>query len=225
MERWGWSVRDCAQSVRDDNDCPGAYCGIVEFFVLGPLEVRSTGGRIGVGGVKQRSILALLIANRGCVVSTDRIVVDIYGEDAAGGVRRSVQSIVSLLRRDLGDVIIGSGDGYLFDAPRDAVDVTRFEDSVAEGLDVLVDDPLRASVLLRDALGSWRGDPYGDVDGRVVFEAEITRLVELRVVALEARIEADLVCGRHRELVGELEALTVEYPLREGLWALLMLAL
>jgi hypothetical protein len=73
---------------------------VVEFLVLGPIEVRSADGQIRVGGIKQRSILALLIANRGHAVSADRIVDEIYGEDAGGGVRRSVQSIVSLLRRE-----------------------------------------------------------------------------------------------------------------------------
>jgi DNA-binding SARP family transcriptional activator len=88
----------------------------VEFLVLGPIEVRSADGQVRVGGVNQRSILALLIADRGHVVSTDRIVENIYGEDAARGVRRSVQSIVSLVRRHMGDVIVGAGDGYRFDA-------------------------------------------------------------------------------------------------------------
>ncbi|MEA3511665.1 MAG: helix-turn-helix domain-containing protein, partial [Actinomycetota bacterium] len=96
--------------------------------MLGPIEVCSAGSRVRMGGVKQRSILALLIANRGRAVSADRIVDEIYGEDAAGGVRRSVQSIVSLLRRDLGDAIVGTGDGYVFDAPRKAVDACLFDD-------------------------------------------------------------------------------------------------
>ena len=197
----------------------------MEFLVLGPIEVRSADSQIRVGGVKQRSILALLIANRGHAVSADRIVEDVYGEDAASGARRSVQSIVSLLRRDLGDVIVGTGDGYVFDAPRVAVDVCRFEDGVAAGLDIVGDDPERAAALLSSALGLWRGDPYGDVDGRVVFEPEIARLSELRSVALESRVEADLTCGRHRAVLSELEALVVEYPLRERLWGLWMLAL
>lgn len=192
---------------------------------MGPIEVHSAGNPIRVGGVKQRSILALLIANQGRAVSTDRIVEDVYGEAAGGGIRRSVQSTVSLLRRDLGDVIVGTGDGYLFDAPRLAVDAARFEDGVAAGLETLEIDPERAATLLRDALGLWRGDPYADVDGRAVFESEIVRLCELRLVALEARVDADLGCGRHREVLGELEALTAEFPLRERLWGLWMLAL
>ena len=107
---------------------------MVEFRVLGPIEVYSGDSLVHVGGVKQRSILALLIANHGQTVSADRIVDEVYGDDAAVGARRSVQTIVSMLRRDLGDVIVGTRDGYRFDAPRTAVDAYRFEDGVAAGL-------------------------------------------------------------------------------------------
>ena len=198
---------------------------MVEFRVLGPIEVYSGDELVHVGGVKQRSILALLIASRGQVVSADRIVDEVYGDDAAAGARRSVQSIVSMLRRELGDVIVGTGEGYRFEDDRGSVDVYRFQDLVAAGIDVLGDNPSRASSLLSDALDLWRGDPYGDVDGRGVFQTEGARLTELRFTALEARIEADLACGRHRQLVAELEALVANHPLRERLWAALMLAL
>jgi predicted ATPase/DNA-binding SARP family transcriptional activator len=198
---------------------------VVEFRVLGPIEAYSGDNRVHVGGVKQRSILALLIANRGHAVSTDRIVDEVYGEDAAPGARRSVQTIISMLRRDLADVIVGTGDGYRFDAPRDTVDVYRFEDTVAASLDHFGNNPSQTSMLLNSALGLWRGDPYGDVDGRSVFQTEIVRLTELRFTALEARIEADLACGRHREVLPELEALVAENPLRQHVWGLLMLAL
>lgn len=125
-------------------------------------------------------------------MSADRIVDEIYGEDAAPGARRSAQTIVSMLRRDLGDVIVGTGDGYRFDAAEESVDVYRFEDKIASGFGMLDDNPNQASSLLDEALDLWRGDPYCDVDGRGVFEPEIARLTELRFTALEARIEADL---------------------------------
>lgn len=193
--------------------------------MLGPIEVRSAGVPIPVGGVKQRSILALLIVDAGHAVPTDRIVDEIYGDDATSGARRSVQTIVSAMRRDLGDVIVSSGGGYRFDAPRVMVDACRFEDDVSAGLDVLDTDPSHASSRLADALGLWRGDPYGDIEGRGVFEPEIARLTELRLSALEARVQADLACGRHRSVVAEVEAMVAEHPLRERLWALWMLAL
>ncbi len=122
-------------------------------------------------------------------------------------------------------MIAGTGDGYRFDATDESVDVYRFEDLVGAGLDRLSDNPSRASSLLGDALDLWRGDPYGDVDGRGVFHTETARLSELRFAALEARIEADLACGRHRQLVAELEALVADHPLRERLWGALMLAM
>lgn len=197
----------------------------MEFLVLGSIEVRSAGEQVPVGGVKQRSILALLITNRGRPVSTDRIVLDIYGEDAAGGARRSVQSIVSMLRHELTDAIVGTSDGYVLDVPRDAIDAFRFQDAVATGLRLVDTQPEQASALLGEALSLWRGDPYADVDGLPVFEPDTVRLNELHSVAIEARIEADLRCGAHREVVPELEALVAESPLREHLWALLMLAL
>ena len=198
---------------------------MVEFRVLDPIEVYSDDTLFHGGGVKQRSILALLIAHRGHIVSADRIVDEIYGEDAAAGARRSVQTIISMLRRDLGDVIVGTGDGYRFDAPRASVDAYRFEDGVATGLGLLADNPSQASSLLDEALGMWRGDPYGDVDARGVLDPEITRLTQLRVAAFEARVEADLACGRHREVLPDIEALVAEHPLRQHLWGSLMLAL
>ncbi len=210
--------------VRDAGWC-GAYGWVVEFRVLGPIEVYSDDSLVHVGGVKQRSILALLIANHGQVVSADRIVDEIYGEDAAVGARRSVQTIISMLRRDLGDVIVGTRDGYRFDAPRATVDAYRFEDGVAAGLVMVGGDARQASSIFDEALGLWRGHPYSDVDGRSVFLTETARLNELRFAAFEARAEADLVCGRHREVLAELEALVAEYPLRERLWGWLMLAL
>jgi len=203
----------------------GAYGWVVEFRVLGPVEVYSGNTPVHVGGVKQRSILALLIASHGQTVTADRIVGEVYGEDTASGARRSVQTIISMLRREFGDVIVGTGDGYRFDSPRTAVDACRFEDGVAEGLALVGDDPRQASSVFDEALGLWQGDPYGDVDGRGAFEPEAVRLTELRFAALEARAEADLACGRHREVVAELEALVGEYPLRERLWGWLMLAL
>jgi predicted ATPase/DNA-binding SARP family transcriptional activator len=198
---------------------------VVEFRVLGPVEVYSDDKSVHVGGVKQRSILAFLIASHGQTVTADRIVGEVYGEDAAPGARRSVQTIVSMLRRDLGDVIIGTREGYRFDAPRTAVDAYQFEDGVAAGLKLLEADPRQASSVFDETLGLWRGDPYGDVDGRGAFQPEVARLTELRFTALEARVEADLACGRHREVLAELEALVAEYPLRERLWGWLMLAL
>ena len=197
----------------------------MDFLVLGPVEVYQDGEALPVGGSKQRSILALLIANTPQPVSIDRIVDSVYGEDAAGGARHSVQTFISTIRRNVGDAIRKESGGYVLAVDADSVDAVRFEARVRAALADLEDDPDTSAESLRVALAMWRGHPYADVDGRAVFEPEITRLGELRLSALEGRIDADLATGRHRELAGELEALTVEYPLRERFRAQQMVAL
>ena len=203
----------------------GAYASDMDFLVLGPVEVYQDGKALPVGGSKQRSILALLVANVRQPVSLERIVDSVYGEDAAGGARHSVQTFISTIRRNLGDIIRKDGGGYVLDVDATSIDAVRFEERVRAALTVLEDDPDAAAESLREALAMWRGHPYADVDGRALFGPEITRLDELRLSALEGRIDADLAAGRHRESVGELEALTVEHPLRERFRAQQMLAL
>ena len=202
-----------------------AYRSGVDLLVLGPVEVRNQGVPMSIGGPKQRSILALLIADVGHPVSVDRIIEDVYGDDAPEGARRSVQTLVSMLRRELGDIVKQAGGGYRLEVDTDTIDAVRFEDDVRIAIPLVETDPQAAATVLRDALAMWRGHPYSDIDSRAVLEPEITRLRELRLAALEARIDADLALGRQRELTGELEALTVEHPLRERFRAQHMLAL
>jgi len=204
---------------------PRAYASRMDFRVLGPVEVRHDGVGLAVGGSKQRSILALLVVNVGQPVSLDRIVDGVYGEEAAEGARHSVQTFISAIRREIGDVVGKEPGGYELTVDTRSIDAVRFEEQVREAMASVDDEPNAAASMLREALAMWRGHPYADVDGRTVFEPEITRLGELRLSALGARIDADLAVGRHRELVGELEALTVEHPLRERLRAQQMLAL
>jgi len=196
-----------------------------QFTVLGTVEVRSDGQRHSLGGPKQRTALAVLIAHLGRRVATDALIEAIYGADAPDGARRTVQTYVSNLRRDLGDVIKPEPDGYMLEVARDRVDATRFEDAVTAAIDQLAAEPIDAASRIRQALALWRGHPYADVDGGTALTAEITRLTDLRLVALEARIDADLLGGRHEFLVPELEALTVEHPYRERMRAQHMLAL
>ena len=204
---------------------PFAYPSGMEIRVLGSVEVRKDGETVPVGGPKQRSILALLVTHAGEPVSLDRIVDGVYGEEAADGARHSVQTYISVIRRDLGDIVRKDAGGYTLTVDADAIDAFRFEDEVRSALSLLEDDPETAAASLREALAMWRGHASADVDGWGVFEPEITRLSELRLSALEARIEADLALGRHRELLGELDSLTVEHPLRERFRAQQMLAL
>ena len=199
------------------------YVGRVEFGVLGPLEVVEDGHRHGLGGPKQRTVLALLLAHAGRPVSTGSLIEAVYGDAAPDRAHRSIHTFVSNLRGELGDVIERQGDGYRFSADRLCLDACRFEDDIAES--ATIDDPEQCGQLLRSALGLWRGHAYADVDAFDGLTAEITRLTELRTTAIEQRVDADLESGRHRELIAELESLAVEYPLRERFCAQLMLAL
>jgi DNA-binding SARP family transcriptional activator/tRNA A-37 threonylcarbamoyl transferase component Bud32/WD40 repeat protein len=193
------------------------------FGVLGPIEASERRRRLSVGGPKQRTVLALLIARAGATVSTETLVDGVYGDDPPDGARRSIQTYVSNLRGDLGDVIEAGGSGYVLSVDRSGIDALRFEDAVTEAADV--GDPESASDLLREALSLWRGHPYADVDGMFELSAERSRLSELRMSAIELRVDADLERGHHRQLIAELDSLTQEHPLRERFRAQQMLAL
>ena len=194
----------------------------MELRVLGPVEVVEDGRSFPLGGPKQRTVLALLIANAGRSVSTGSLINGVYGEEPPQGARRSIQTYVSNLRSELGDIIVGTNDGYELAVERSAVDAMRFEDAISAAKDR---SPAEASEILREALGLWHGHPYADVDGGHDLDAEIRRLDEMRMQALEAHIDADLAAGFHRELIAEIESLTVEYPLRERFTEQQMVAL
>jgi WD40 repeat protein/DNA-binding SARP family transcriptional activator len=197
----------------------------VELLVLGPIEARRDGRRIDIGGPKQRLVLATLAASVGRRVSVERLIEAVWGETAQDGARRTIQTYVSNLRGQLGDVIRRQGDGYLLDVEREAIDALRFEDEVAAARTFLVAEPYLGAERLRHALAIWRGHPYADVDDMGDLTPEVARLEELRISALEARIEADLASGHHAELVPELEAIVAEHPLRESFRRQQMLAL
>lgn len=189
----------------------------MQIRVLGTLEVDTIGALVPLGGAKQRTVLALLIQAVGRRVSIDALIHGVYGEQAPPGARRTVQTYVSNLRHELGDAIRSTGDGYVLDLEASAVDASRFEAAYNAAGGELEHEPQRAAARLSDALESWRGHPYADVEAHGALDAEINRLQELRWAALERRIEADLALGRHRELIGELESLTTEQPFREHL--------
>jgi WD40 repeat protein/DNA-binding SARP family transcriptional activator/serine/threonine protein kinase len=201
-----------------------AYGRIVDYRVLGTLEVRVDGAPIPLGGPKQRGVLAVLVAMSGRPVAVDTLLQATYGEDAAPGGRATLQTFVSNLRHALGDVITRQGNAYFVDCTGALIDATSFEDAyrAATAMGGDADD---VSSLLREALAMWRGHPYADIEAHGFLDGEITRLTELRLAALESRIDADLRAGRHREVIAELDALTVEHPFRENLRALHMLAL
>ncbi len=191
----------------------------MEFAVLGPLEVRNGGRAVQIGHGKQRTLLALLVLNAGRVVSTERLIDELWGDDPPATAATALQVYVSKLRKALGgDVIVTRAPGYAIDVSPGAVDLYRFEQLVREARVV---DPESAVELLRDALALWRGPPLADVELR----GEAERLDELRLEAIEERLELELGLGRDTALVAELEGLVREQPLRERFREQLMLAL
>ncbi len=196
--------------------------------MLGPLEVADDRGRqLVLGGRKQRSVLAILLLHRGEVVSTERLIDELWGERAPARATKTVQVYVSNLRKALGDgVLLTRAGGYTLVGERVDLDVDRFHSLADAGRRALADnDPGRAQELLRDALDLWRGPALADFAYEPFAQREITRLQDVRLAAVEDRIDAELALGVDAALVGELEALVCEQPLRERLRGQLMLAL
>ncbi|MDX6565641.1 MAG: hypothetical protein QOE10_1303, partial [Gaiellales bacterium] len=199
----------------------------MEFRLLGPIEARD-GDRILVSGTgKAVALLALLLLRSNEVISTDRLIDDLWTERAPRTAAKSLQTYVSQLRRALGDdAIVTRPRGYLLPVGRDALDSARFEQLVEVGRGALErGDAAAAAAVLRDALALWRGAALGEVAHETWARPYAERLEEERLQALETRIAADLALGRHREVVGEVEGLVREHPLREHLLSLLMVAL
>lgn len=195
----------------------------MEFRILGPLEVEQNGRQILLGGEKQRALLALLLLTRGRPVSTDRLIDEIWDGDPPATAVKSVQVYVARLRRALGGSrLVTRGRGYQLDVAPGELDVDRFDELVRAASGAPAQD---AAERLREALALVRGPPLADLSLEPWAQRDIARLDELRLSALEARIDADLQLGRHRELVGELEAIVSEHPFREHLLEQLVLAL
>jgi DNA-binding SARP family transcriptional activator len=195
----------------------------LEFRILGPLEVLDDGRRMPLGGPRQRALLALLLLEAGRVVATDRLVDLLYGEDAPKTATTSLQNSISRLRRALGaDVLETRAPGYVLRVEPDRIDARRFEVELADARRA---SPEERRELLGRALSAWRGPALAEFAFEQFAQAEIRRLEELRVVALEERIDADLELGRHGDVLGELEALVQQHPLRETCRRQLMLAL
>jgi YVTN family beta-propeller protein len=199
----------------------------VEFRILGPLGVFVDGREIALGGARQRAILAILLIHRGGAASVDRIIDDLWGDDPPETATKTVQVYVSRLRKLLGaDVLVTSRGGYALASGAAEVDADEFERLLTQGRETLDrGDAAGASERLREAIGLWRGPPLADFAYESFAQNEIARLEELRLVALENRIESDLALGRHAALVPELEALVAADPTRERFRAQLMLAL
>lgn len=207
---------------------------VIEHRVLGPLEVWAEGRPIDLGGRKQRLLLAVLLAHANHRVSTGRLVEALWGERAGGGAAHTLRVHVANLRKTLEPhhrpgaawkAIETIEDGYRLRVDHGAFDRERFVGLADEGRALLREGVATAADVLREALALWRGDPYGELGSEAALEAEVVRLAELRLLAVEDRIDADLSLGRHQELVAELRDLVDLHPYRERLRGLLMLAL
>ncbi|MDT5038558.1 MAG: hypothetical protein QOE03_3743 [Micromonosporaceae bacterium] len=204
------------------------------FAILGPLEAYADGQRLALGGPQQRALLAALLLNTGRVVSTDRLVECLWGEQPPPAARSLLQGCVAGLRRALEGGpnpdrrLVTRAPGYLLEIRADELDLERFEHLVAaatrSGAGRSRGAWEHSAALLGQALSLWRGPALDGVSVEAC-QADLARLAERRLAVLEQRIDADLRVGRHAGLVGELESLVREHPLRERIWAQLILAL
>jgi DNA-binding SARP family transcriptional activator len=206
----------------------------VDFRLLGPFDVVENGRSVGLGGAKQRALLAILVIHANEVVPADRLIEQLWPGHAPDSAVNTLQGYVSRLRKALDQsgsngvqpTIVFQAPGYVLTMPPEWIDARRFERLLGEAeARAATGDAAGAAVSLREALGLWRGAPLADFTYEEFAQPEIARLEELRLRAVEERIDADLACGRHTALVPELEALVGEHPLRERLRAQLMLAL
>jgi YVTN family beta-propeller protein len=187
----------------------------MEFRVLGPLEIADNGRTLPLGTGRQLALVALLLVRRNTVVPTERIVDELWGESPPATAAKIVRNSVSLLRKELGNRLVTRSPGYLLRVDPDELDADRLEEAVADG----------RPEALSEGLALWRGPPLPEVAYCDFARPEIERLEELRLAAIESRIDAALEQGRHAQLVPELEALVRAHPLRERLREQLMLAL
>jgi DNA-binding SARP family transcriptional activator len=196
---------------------------VTEFRLLGPLEVEGEDGPLALGGQKQRAVLALLLLNAGRVVSTDSLLDALWGETPPRTAGTSLQNFVSALRKALGpETLVTQAPGYVLRVDPERIDLERFQRARREAAS---QPPEQRAETLRQALELWRGAPLADFRYEPWAENEGARLEELRLTTVEERVDAELELGRHAELVGELEALVAQHPLRERLCGQLMLAL
>jgi DNA-binding SARP family transcriptional activator len=205
---------------------PGA--STIQVRLLGPVELWLDGREVLLGGPRQRALLALLALRPGQVVPADELIEELWAGEPTDGADTTLRSYISRLRRSLGGAatIQRTDRGYTLAIPPEDVDAHQLERLVREGGEALARGAARhARDRLADALALWRGRPFGEVGADGALATAADRLEELRLLAIERRIEADLALGAAADLVDELEALIRAHPFREPLWGHLMLAL
>jgi DNA-binding SARP family transcriptional activator/RecA/RadA recombinase len=205
----------------------------MDFRILGPVRAYADEALIPVGGPKRRALLAILLLHANEVVSQDQLIDALWGESPPAGELKALQVHVSQLRKALAGppgppehvLIQTRAPGYVLELDGHSLDLHRFERLHEEGRAVLSSDPAEASRVLGEALELWRGPPLAEFAYEAFAQDEIARLDDLRIAAIEDRVEADLALGRHAGVVAPLEALVAKHPLRERLRGQLMLAL
>jgi WD40 repeat protein/DNA-binding SARP family transcriptional activator len=197
--------------------------------MLGPLAALDDDRAVALGGPKQRTVLALLLVDANKVVTTDRLIDELYGDEPPEAARKSLQSYIANLRKAVNieqELLQGRSPGYVLEVDSSQVDALVFKRLVHRAGAMLDDNPARARDRLIEALALWYGAPLIDVgDEAPSLRQEVAELTELRLSAIEDRIEADLALGFHQTVTVELEGLIAEHSLRERLWGQLMLAL
>src|SRR5438105_4964536 len=194
-----------------------------DFRILGPVEVSDETGALLLGGQKQRAVLALLLLEPGRVVSVDRLIDALWGENPPRTATTSLQNFISQLRKALGpEVLETKPPGYRLRVRPGELDLDRFRVLTESARPVA---PAERAEKLRHALALWRGPPLADFAFEAFAQPHIAHLEELRLGTLEERVQADLEAGAKADLVGELEVLVEEFPLRERLRGQYMLVL
>lgn len=203
----------------------------MKFQVLGPLEVSGESGDMTPSAPKVREVLALLLLQHGHIVQSRTLIDELWGEDPPPSALATLQTYIYKLRKVLmrglsGESLRTKVYGYVLSVPPEDLDHCCFERLLADGQGAFdAGDLERATAALGEGLALWRGPALADVDSGPILSAEVTRLEERRLRALELRIDADLGLGRHQELVSELKTLISAHPLHEAFHAKLMLAL
>ncbi len=197
----------------------------MEFRVLGTLEVLVAGKAVRLGGPRPRAVLSTLLVHAGKPVSATHLIDQVWGAEPPATAMASLQMHVSALRKVLGDRLVTTNSGYQLQARDEDVDASRFVAIIEAVRPLLPDRPARAIADLASALALWRGEPFTDTQVGSDVAAARLRLSELRLAALEDRIEAELGLGRHASVIAELAELLAQHPVRERLAGLYLLAL
>src|SRR5882757_10592326 len=232
---WSASPNPCSSPTPAKRGDEGEGRLLIEFRLLGQVEVWRDGARVEVGGPKQRAVLTALLVRAGRVVSLDQLIDDLWPGVPPARAAATVQVFVSNLRRALEPdrprgapprLLVTCSPGYALHAEPGAIDAHEFVRLAEQGRLALDDDDHeRAAELLARAAALWRGAALADVVDAQFAQAKAARLEELRLCCAEDRVEAELSLGRHTAVVAELEQRVGRHPMRERPRAQLMLAL